>query len=85
VCVQTAVTASKGQQRGDVQNKHYLQHNGAPRDLVFDGKFDLSITHQLWGAPQDGPSKTGQCRHPADMNKPLREAAKEKVNKYQHT
>ena len=85
MCVQTAVTANKGQQRGDVQNKHYLQHNGAPRDLVFDGKFDLSITHQLWGAPQDGPSKTGQCRHPADMNKPLREAAKEKVNKYQHT
>ena len=31
------------------------------------------------------PSKTGQLRHPADINKPLREAAKEKANKYQHT
>ena len=26
-----------------------------------------------------------QLRHPADINKPLREAAKEKANKYQHT
>jgi len=79
VRIQTAVTASKGQQRGDVQIKDY--HNGAPRDLVFD----LSITHERWGAPQDDPSKAGQLRHPADINKPLREAAKEKTNKYQHT
>jgi hypothetical protein len=28
---------------------------------------------------------TGQLRHPADINKQLREAAKEKVKKYQHT
>jgi hypothetical protein len=35
--------------------------------------------------PQDDPSKTGQLRHPADISKPLREAAKEKANKYQHT
>jgi hypothetical protein len=63
-----------------VQIKGYLQHNGAPRDLVFD----LSITHERWGAVGD-PSKTGQLRHPADINKPLREAAKEKANKYQHT
>ena len=81
VRVQTAVTASRGQQRGDVQIKDYLHHNGAPRDLVFD----LSITHERWGAPQDDESKTGQLRHPADINKPLREAAKEKANKYQHT
>jgi len=81
VRVQTAVTASKGQQRGDVQIKHYLQHNSAPRDLVFD----LSITHERWGGPQDDPSKTSQLRHPADIYKPLREAARDKVNKYQHT
>jgi len=49
-------------------------------DLVFD----LSITYEHWGAAVD-PSKTGQLRHPADINKPLREAAKENVNKYQHT
>ena len=39
-------------------------------------------TRRPWGAPQDDPSKTGQLRHPADLNKPLREAAKEKANKY---
>jgi hypothetical protein len=31
------------------------------------------------------PSKTGQLRHPADMNKPLRAVAQDKVNTYQHT
>ena len=35
VRVQTAVTASRGKQRGDVQIRDFLHHNGAPRDLVF--------------------------------------------------
>jgi len=32
--VQTAVTASKGNQRGDVKIKGYLKHDGGERDLV---------------------------------------------------
>ena len=35
VRVQTAVTASRGQQRGDVQIKGYLKHNGVEQDLVY--------------------------------------------------
>ena len=41
VRVQTAVTASKGNQRGDVQIKGYLKHNGVELDLVYY----LSETH----------------------------------------
>jgi len=97
VRVQTAVTASKGQQRGDVQIKGYLQHNGAPRDLVFHPRalggprtirprqarpassaipcFDTRVLSHGWVLSHAFP----------DINKPLREAAKEKDNKYQHT
>jgi hypothetical protein len=46
VRVQTAATASKGNQRGDVQIQGYLKHNGVERDLVYD----LSVTHERWGA-----------------------------------
>ena len=35
-----------------------------------------------WGDTDD-PHKMHQLRHPADINKPLREAAREKVAKYQ--
>lgn len=79
VRVQTAVTASKGQQWGDVQVRDYLQHNGVDRDLVFD----LSITHA--GGRRTTLPRTGKLRHLANFNKPLREAAQESVNKYQHT
>ena len=49
-----------------------------PRDLVFD----LTITHERWGDTDD-PYKMHKLRHPADINKPLRDAAREKVAKYQ--
>ena len=78
VRVQTAVTASRGRQRGDVQIREFLHHNGVPRDLVFD----LTITHERWGDTDD-PYKMHKLRHPADINKPLRDAAREKVAKYQ--
>ena len=55
VRVQTAVTASKGNQRGDVQIQGYLKHNGVERDLVYD----LSVTYERWGVT-DKPSKNGQ-------------------------
>ena len=78
VRVQTAVTASRGKQRGDVQIRRYLHHNGASRDLVFD----LTLTHERWGDTDD-PHKKGQLRSPADLDRPLRDAAREKVVKYQ--
>ena len=74
VRVQTAVTASRGRQRGDVQMREFLHHNGAPHDLVFD----LMLTHERWGDTDD-PSKMHKLRHPAHINKPLQEAAKEKT------
>ena len=76
--VQTAVTASRGNQRGDVQIRKFLHHNGAPRDLVFD----LTLTHERWGDTDD-PSKLSKLRHPANINKPLQEAASQKPTKYQ--
>ena len=44
--------------------------------------FDLTITHERWGDTDD-PYKMHKLRHPADINKPLRDAAREKVAKYQ--
>ena len=78
VRVQTAVTASRGKHRGDVQIREYLHHNGSPRDVVFD----LTLTHERWGDTDD-PHKKGQLRSPADLDRPLRDAAREKVVKYQ--
>ena len=78
VRVQTAVTASRGRQRGDVQIREYLHHNTAPRDVVFD----LTIAHEWWG-DTDNPHKMHKLRHPAHINKPLQEAAKETTAKYQ--
>ena len=59
--------------RGDVQIREFLHHNGAPRDLVFD----LTLTHDRFGDTVD-PNKMHKLRHPADINKPLQQAAKEK-------
>ena len=49
------VTASRGKQRGDVQIRGFLHHNGAPCDL----DFDLTLTHERWEAVND-PFKTGK-------------------------
>jgi len=62
-----------------VQIKGYLKHKGVERDLVCD----LSVTHERWGAT-DEPSKNGQLRYPDDIDRPLREAAQQKVLKYQN-
>ena len=47
--------------------------NGVPRDLVFD----LTLTHERFGDTDD-LHKMHKLRHPADINKPLREAARGK-------
>ena len=80
VRVQTAVMASKGNQRGDVKIKGYLKHDGGERDLVYD----LSVTHERWGAT-DEPCKNRQLCYPDDINRPLQEeAAQKKVLEYQN-
>ena len=40
------------------------------------------MTHERW-CKADDPSKNGKLRHPANMNKPLRQSAQEKVTNYQ--
>ena len=80
VRVQTAVTASKGNQRGDVEINDYLRHNGVDRTLVFD----FSMAHDRWGAT-DEPSKNGQLCYPYDLNRTVWEAAQKKVKKYRGT
>jgi len=80
VRVQSAVTVSRGQQRGDMQLKGHLKHNSVERDLVFD----LFVTHERWGASKE-PSKNGHFCYPDDLNRPLREAARKTVLQYQST
>ena len=71
--MQTAETANKGNQRGNVQIKGYLKHNGVERDLV-----DLSVTHEHCGVT-DEPSNNGQLCYADDIDRPLREADRKKV------
>ena len=72
-----------GQQRqpaGGCQIQGYLKHNGVERDLVYD----LSVTHERWGAT-DEPCKNRQLCYPDDINRPLQEeAAQKKVLEYQN-
>ena len=42
-----------------------------------------SLTHERWVTTEE-PSKDGQLRYPDDIDRPLREAAKKKVLKYQN-
>ena len=58
------------QPAGGCQIQGYLKHHGVERDLVYD----LSVTHERWGAT-DEPSKNGQLCYPDDIDRPLREAA----------
>ena len=41
------------------------------------------MTHERWGAT-DEPSKNGQLCSPDDIDRPMREAARKKVLKYQN-
>ena len=43
---------------------------------------DLTLTHERWGDTDD-PHRLHNLRSPADLDKPLRDAAREKVAKYQ--
>jgi len=63
-----------------VQIRDYIQHNGAPRDLVFD----LSITHERWGAG-GRTIRPRQASFDTRQTSTSRCAKQEKVNKYQHT
>ena len=42
-----------------------------------------SLTHERWVTTEE-PSKDGQLRYPDDIDRPLREAAQQKVLQYQN-
>ena len=77
VCTQNGVTASAGQQRGDVEIRNYLRDQAGSRSLVFD----LSITHDRYGSSSH-PLQNGHLTHPQDIDSHLHVAAQRKVNSY---
>jgi hypothetical protein len=77
VRTQHGVTASAGQQRGDVEIRSYLQDAAGRRSLVFD----LSVTHDRFGSSSH-VQQHGLLSHPQDLDAPLRLAAQRKINGY---
>jgi hypothetical protein len=77
VRTQHGVTASAGQQRGDVEVRHYLHDAAGSRSLVFD----LSITHGRTGSSCH-VQQNGLLSHPQDLDAPLRLAVQRKINSY---
>jgi hypothetical protein len=74
---QSGVTASAGQQRGDVKIRSFLQDAAGRRSLVFD----LSITHDRIGSSCHA-RQNGLLSHPQDLDAPLRLAAQRKIHSY---
>ena len=70
------VTASRGKQRGDVQIRGFLHHNGAPCDLVFD----LTLAHERWGDTR--PFKDGQASSPEQHQPAFAGSCQGKTAKY---
>jgi hypothetical protein len=62
VRIQHCVTASAGQQRGDVEIRNYIRDQAGSRSLVFD----LSITHDRYGSSSH-PLQNGRLTHPQDV------------------
>jgi hypothetical protein len=65
VRTQRGVTASAGQQRGDVEIRNYLRDQAGSRSMVFD----LSITHDCYGSSSH-PLQNGRLTHPNDVDAP---------------
>jgi hypothetical protein len=79
VRTQHGMTASAGQQRGDVEirDSNYLRDSAGPRSLVFD----LSIAHDRFGSSSH-VLQNCLLTHPQDLDGPLRVAAQRKINAY---
>ncbi len=71
------VAKSRGQHCGDVELAAYLANAVGPVPLVLD----LRISHNLYGSSSD-PSLNGHLHYPNDIDRPLNEAAADKIRKY---
>jgi hypothetical protein len=73
------VAISRGQRCGDIALAAYLADAAGPVPLVLD----LRIAHERWGSSSN-PILNGQLRHPrpADIDRPLNEAAADKIRYY---
>ncbi len=80
VRTQHGVTASVGQQRGDVEVRSYLRDQAVSRSLVLD----LSIAHDRFGSSCH-VQQNGSLLHPQDLDCPIRVAAQRKTNACKQT
>jgi hypothetical protein len=71
------VGRSRGQRCGDIELSAYLAHAAGPVPLVLD----LRIVHERWGSSSN-PSLNGQLHYPTDLDRPLNEAAADKILQY---
>ena len=71
------VARSRGQRCGDIELAAYLANAAGPAPLVLD----LRIAHEHWGS-RSNPSLNGQLHYPADLDRPLNEAANDKILQY---
>ncbi len=70
---------SRGQRCGDIELAAYLTNAAGPVPLVLD----LTIAHERFGSSSD-PSINGHSHYSHDLDRPLNEAAADKIRQY-HT
>ena len=68
---------SRGQRCWDIELAGYLANAAGPVPLVLG----LRIAHERWGSSSN-PSLNGQLHYPADLDRPLNEAAADKILQY---
>ena len=68
---------SRGQRCGDIKLAAYLANAAGKMPLVLD----LHIAHERWGSSSN-PRLHGQLHYPADLDRPLNEAAADKILQY---
>ena len=71
------VARSRGQRCGDIELAAYLANAAGPVPLVLD----LRIAHERFGSSSD-PSINGHLHYPHDLDRPLNEAAADKIRQY---
>jgi hypothetical protein len=71
------VVKNRGQHCGDIELAGYLQNAVGTVPL----ELDLRIAHERWGSSTD-PTLNWHLHYPNDLDKPLNEAAADKIRKY---
>ena len=71
------VARSRGQRCEDIKLAGYLANAAGPVPLVLD----LRIAQERWGSSSD-PSINGHLHYPHDLDRPLNEAAADKIRQY---